>query len=253
VVSANELPNTENQMQAMLFEGGSWSRLGGALGIPPLPSANGTAYAAEALAQSGEGVPYVAFLQQQPGNESGAENLFVEAYTGAGVDPNKPFQGAEYPPTVITHEEGSPSASTTTVTTPSATQTFAPAASLDLLGAPSFKRHGRSIKLSTGVLAACPAASTKPACRSVVVLTLHAVVRSAAPASSKRSSPGATRVSIAVSVPSGAEQPVSVVLPAASVKRLGSKSPLRGTVVVTITGPNGKSSSLTQPVAARLP
>jgi hypothetical protein len=243
-IVVSELAAGNYQLQAESYEG-SWAQLGGPLGIPPLPSENGVSYAGEAVATGPSSVPYVAFEEQQPGNESGEENLFVEAYTAGGVDPVGPPHGLENSP-VVTEEVLAPA-------TPgaSATATFQPAASLDLYGSPAFVRHGNSITLNTGFLAACPRATATVACAATITLAVKG--GKAASRAAHASTPRTTVLKLAVAIAAGKEEVVKATLSKAARRQLRAPRSVRGTVSASLTGPNGRTASISQPLAGRIP
>lgn len=215
--------------------GAAWEQLGGPLGVPPLPALNGDPYQFTAFADA-SGVPYVAIAQEPPGGEETFEpNLYIEAYTAGGTDPLGGGGGS-----------GSLGVSTPSVTSgavfsveePSSSPppSNAPAASaaLELVASPSIAGKAK-LKLKTGVSVYCPAAGS--ACKGTVKLKL---------AKPK----GAANVSF--SIPAGATRAVTIVLPKRVSKALARAGAAKGSETVSASGPNGKSASLSQRLAAKL-
>ena len=255
-ITLGELSTGEDQPAAETFRGGSWSELGGALGVPPLPGSSGDPYGGHALAVAG-GIPYVALLQQPPDTEAGEENLFVEDYTANGVNPLRPFEGVEYPPQVTGAESSAGTASSSSAqagsTTQSTAQPIAAAATLELAGAARLTRHGHSLGLDSGVTASCPHASGSPDCKGSVVLQVAAATGAGARAGAARGAAATIRVSVPFAVASGHEQVVAVQLSKPVLARLRAPRTIHGTLTVTITGPNARSTALAQSLSARLP
>ena len=102
-VTADQDADGDVSLNASTLSSGAWSALGAPLGIPPLPSANGTPYGGAALANDQAGTPYAFFLQETNDGQGGAqEGLFAESYTTAGVNPNTPSTSSATPPTLTT-------------------------------------------------------------------------------------------------------------------------------------------------------
>jgi hypothetical protein len=230
IVNSLSSENTE-QISARTYTGSTWSQLGSVLGVPPLPSTgNGDPYGARAIAvDSQTGTPYVAFLQQSNSTATAVppEDLFVESYTAGGTNPTKPFTGNPTPPTVTPG----------TLTGPAPGSVKSIAATLELAGAATLKRRGKSVEVATGIRAACPAETSRAAC------TGHTEIHI-----------GAVEVTVPFTVGTRRAIVLTTSLSGTTLRRLGRAGRLvRGTIIVTITGPNGASTSVSQRLRARLP
>jgi hypothetical protein len=220
------------QLTASTLSGQTWHQLGSPLGVPPLPTSDsGDPYAQRAIAvDASSGTPYVALLQQQNNSTTSVapEDLFVEAYTPGGTNPTGPVAPKQYPPTITSSKVGNPKLGSVKT----------PAGVLELAGASSLARRRRTTRLNSGIRAACPSEKHHPACHGEIVLKVKKL-----------------QLTWEFTVSSGHSTTASASLSAGSVAQLRRSSGrrIRGTIAVTLSGPNAASTSLSQSLHARLP
>ncbi|HEX4307998.1 MAG TPA: hypothetical protein VHZ54_18325 [Solirubrobacterales bacterium] len=221
----------ELHVVASLLSGGAWASFGGPLGVPPLPEIFGDPYGFTAFV--GEGTTYAALQQQPAGEEHEREsNLFLEAYTAAGVDPLGPGGGADtgYMPTITETVLGE-------TPPPSSTPTRSKAASavLEALGSPALSGKAR-LKLATGIGLYCPPA--QGTCSATLIL--------------KPKHPGAKlpkSVKAKLTVAAGATQELGFMLSGAASKAIRAAGRLQGSLRVSAKGGNGEATELGEQIS----
>jgi hypothetical protein len=224
----------EPELLADTLSGGSWMALGYQLGVPPLPNYQGAPYGSFALATDGSGTPYAAFLEQIGDNNFGDNNLYVEADTPGGKNPNAPFS------------PGTGSAPPLTVTTTLAS----PGGVLERLGTAALARHRRKVSLNSGVQAQCPAQSGHPRCRVRVTVTLRTTSTAAGRKARARTVVQRTSLLLA----SGKTRTIVIALSRRSIARLGGVADARlarGSVQIALTGPNGRTTKMAASVSRK--
>jgi hypothetical protein len=219
------------QLTASTLSAQTWHQLGSRLGVPPLPTSDeGDPYAQRAIVDASSGTPYVSLLQQQNNSTTSVapEDLFVEAYSPAVVNPNAPTTPKQYPPTITSSK----------VRNPKLGSVKTPAGVLELADASSLTRRRRTTHLNSGIRAACPSEKRHPACHGEIVLKVKKL-----------------QLTWGFTVRSGHSTTASASLSAGSVTQLRRSSGrrIRGTITVTLSGPNAESTSLLQSLHARLP
>jgi hypothetical protein len=237
-VTADQDASGNVSLNASTLSSGAWSALGTPLGVPPLPSTNGTPYGGAALASDQAGTPYVFFRQETNDGQDGAqEGLFAEAYTAAGVNPNAPPTTSSTPPP--------PTTQTLTASPTAAAGASLPAAFVELTASPRLTRRGKAATLGSGLTVTCPTTSGSKACTGSATIQLK--VEHAPEAS-------ALTLTDSFSVTTGTTRTLTITIPAAKLKLLrkhGQK--ISGTLKITITGPNGQPTSISEPLSAHLP
>lgn len=224
---SSETSTSDFALTARTLANGAWPKLGSPLGVPPLPGSEGDPYAGSAIAVDAHtDTPYVIFLQQPPGNATtNTENVFVEGFIAGATSPTAPAKPRSVPPKSTSH-----------------VTTVLPAASLELAGGPSLRRHGRSLRLDTGLSATCPTATGRPACAGVLSLSVRVQGKT-------------YHVKVKFKVRSGRTTAVVVTLSPATARQLRKrrrKGVLHATITAGVKGPNHRTATLAQSLSARL-
>jgi hypothetical protein len=231
-VTAADGADGVEQLTALTLTDGKWDQLGSPLGVPPLPTSDdGDPYGVRAIAVDTQtGTPYVALLQQQNNSttEIAPEDLFVEAYTAGGKNPTGPTAPKQYPPTTTTSK----------VPDPKLGSVKPPSGVLELASGSTLSKRKHTTHLNSGIRAACPSEKRHPACHGEIVLKVKKL-----------------QLTWEFTVSSGHSTTLSTSLSAGNIAQLGRSTGrlIRGTITVTLSGPNATSTSLSESLHARLP